>query len=54
MRNLILNGEIMPGEYLSERYLVDRLNMSRAPIRSVLGRLKLRVLSSIPRTKESL
>jgi len=39
LRELILNGEIAPGERLLEVNLVDRLGVSRTPIRAALARL---------------
>jgi DNA-binding GntR family transcriptional regulator len=41
VRRLIITGEIKPGEFLSERSLVERLEMSRTPIRSALDRLEI-------------
>ncbi|WP_158735815.1 GntR family transcriptional regulator [Alteribacillus sp. YIM 98480] len=41
MKKLLLTGEIKPGDFLSERTLVERLDMSRTPIRSALDRLEL-------------
>lgn len=40
LRDLILNGELQPGQFLTERELVNRLGMSRTPIRSALERLE--------------
>ncbi|TBL76525.1 GntR family transcriptional regulator [Paenibacillus thalictri] len=40
LRNLILNGSIPPGENLTERHLVELLEMSRTPIRAALERLE--------------
>lgn len=39
LRELILNGELAPGERLLEVALVDRLRTSRTPIRAALARL---------------
>lgn len=39
IRQQILNGDLMPGERLLELALVDRLGMSRTPIRAALTRL---------------
>ncbi|QHT63308.1 GntR family transcriptional regulator [Paenibacillus lycopersici] len=39
LRKLILEGTLQPGEVLTERMLVERLNMSRTPIRAALERL---------------
>jgi GntR family transcriptional regulator of vanillate catabolism len=39
LRELILNGELAPGERLLEVALVDRLQVSRTPIRAALARL---------------
>lgn len=39
LRELILNGELGPGERLLEVTLVDRLGASRTPIRAALARL---------------
>lgn len=36
LKNMIINGKLKPGEFLTERILVDRLEMSRTPIRSAL------------------
>ena len=40
LRNLILSGELKPGDRISELSLVDRLGMSRTPIRMALVRLE--------------
>jgi len=40
LRELILNGDVKAGERLSELALVDRLGMSRTPIRAALARLE--------------
>ncbi|WP_168122142.1 GntR family transcriptional regulator [Paenibacillus sp. HB172176] len=39
LRQLILDGEIEAGQFLTERHLVEMLGMSRTPIRSALERL---------------
>lgn len=39
LKTRILNGELKPGEMLSERILVDMLHMSRTPIRAAMERL---------------
>jgi GntR family transcriptional regulator of vanillate catabolism len=39
LRELILNGEFTPGERLLEITLVDKLQVSRTPIRAALARL---------------
>lgn len=39
LRELILNGELQPGERLLEVALVDHLGVSRTPIRAALARL---------------
>lgn len=39
LRKLILNAELKPGEVLTERMLVEMLEMSRTPIRAALERL---------------
>jgi DNA-binding GntR family transcriptional regulator len=39
LRKLILNGELKPGEVLTERMLVEMMEMSRTPIRAALERL---------------
>jgi len=46
LRELILNGELKPGEFLTERTLVDMLGMSRTPIRSALERLDVEGLAN--------
>jgi len=40
LRKSILHGELKPGEFLTERTLVEKYNMSRTPIRAALGRLE--------------
>lgn len=40
LRHLILSGQIKPGEFLTERDLVKKLEMSRTPIRSAIDRLE--------------
>lgn len=40
LRDLVLTGEIEPGERLSEVALAQRLNVSRTPLRSALQRLE--------------
>jgi len=39
LRKSILNGDLKPGEFLTERMLVEMLGMSRTPIRSALERI---------------
>jgi DNA-binding GntR family transcriptional regulator len=39
LRGLVLSGELKAGEFLTERFLVELLGMSRTPIRSALERL---------------
>jgi GntR family transcriptional regulator, vanillate catabolism transcriptional regulator len=40
LRELILSGELKPGQRLSELWVVDRLNVSRTPVRAALARLQ--------------
>lgn len=40
IKNLILEGQICPGDQLSERYLSEYLNMSRTPVREAVRRLQ--------------
>jgi GntR family transcriptional regulator, vanillate catabolism transcriptional regulator len=40
LREFILNGEVTAGERMSELALVDRLRVSRTPIRAALARLE--------------
>lgn len=40
LKRLIMENELHPGQFLSERALTERLNMSRTPIRSALERLE--------------
>lgn len=40
LRELILSGELAPGERIAELAMVERLGMSRTPIRSALVRLQ--------------
>lgn len=46
LHQLILNGDIKPGEFLTERTLVEMLGMSRTPIRSALERLDVEGLAN--------
>jgi len=39
LRNLILSGELLPGERISENLVAQRLNASRTPVRAALMRL---------------
>ena len=39
LREVILKGELKPGDFLTERTLVEMLGMSRTPIRAALERL---------------
>jgi DNA-binding GntR family transcriptional regulator len=41
IKKLIVNGDLVPGEFLSEGFLSEQLEMSRTPIRSALQRLEL-------------
>ena len=45
LRDLILSGDIKPGDRLSEPVLVEKLGLSRTPIRSALMRLELEGLT---------
>ena len=40
LRDLILSGELKPGDRISELSIVERLGMSRTPIRMALVRLE--------------
>ncbi len=40
LRDLIFSGELMPGDRLSELSVVERLGVSRTPIRAALARLE--------------
>ncbi|MRH41246.1 FCD domain-containing protein [Aquibacillus halophilus] len=40
LKGLILTGELKAGEFLTERLLVEKLEMSRTPIRSALEKLE--------------
>jgi GntR family transcriptional regulator of vanillate catabolism len=40
LRDLILSGALAPGERLSELVLVDRIGVSRTPVRAALARLE--------------
>ncbi|WP_158914969.1 GntR family transcriptional regulator [Caulobacter sp. S45] len=40
LRELILNGELAPGQRVSELTMVDRLGVSRTPVRAALVRLE--------------
>ena len=40
MRELLLTGELAPGQRVSEIWAVDRLGVSRTPVRSALARLE--------------
>lgn len=40
IKELLMNGELTPGEFITEGNLCDRLEMSRTPIRSALQHLE--------------
>ena len=40
MRELLLTGEVAPGQRVSEIWAVDRLGVSRTPVRAALARLE--------------
>lgn len=40
LRDLILNGQLAPGQRLQELAVVDRLGVSRTPVRAALARLQ--------------
>lgn len=40
IREMILNGELLPGARISELAVVDRLGVSRTPVRAALARLR--------------
>ncbi|MDQ0199428.1 GntR family transcriptional regulator [Neobacillus ginsengisoli] len=40
IKKLLMNGDLSPGEFLSEGFLSEQLGMSRTPIRSALQRLE--------------
>ena len=40
LRELILGGELSPGQRLSELAVVERLGVSRTPVRAALARLQ--------------
>jgi GntR family transcriptional regulator of vanillate catabolism len=40
MRELVLTGELRPGQRVSEIWAVDRLGVSRTPVRAALARLE--------------
>lgn len=46
LRELIMNGELKPGDFLTERTLVEMLSMSRTPIRAALERLDVEGLAN--------
>jgi DNA-binding GntR family transcriptional regulator len=46
LRAMILNGELNPGAFLTERMLVEQLEMSRTPIRAALERLDVEGLAN--------
>ncbi len=49
LRDLILNGELPPGERISELPMVERLGLSRTPLRTALVKLEEEgLLESIP------
>jgi len=49
LREMILDGELAPGERISELAVVDRLGVSRTPVRAALARLQEEgLLESIP------
>jgi GntR family transcriptional regulator of vanillate catabolism len=49
LRNLVLEGKLRPGERVSELQMVERLGVSRTPVRTALARLAEEgLLESIP------
>src|ERR671911_2570425 len=49
LRELVLRGELRPGERVSELQMVERLGVSRTPVRTALARLAEEgLLESIP------
>src|SRR5688572_15108702 len=38
--DLLIRGELRPGDVITERRMAERLNASRTPIREALGRLE--------------
>jgi GntR family transcriptional regulator of vanillate catabolism len=40
LRDLVLSGELAPGERISEQWIVERIGASRTPVRSALIRLE--------------
>ncbi|PLX38998.1 MAG: GntR family transcriptional regulator [Hyphomicrobiales bacterium] len=49
IRELVYNGTMRPGERMSELALVDRLGLSRTPVRAALARLELEgLLEALP------
>lgn len=49
VRNMILSGELSPGDRVSELVMVEKLGVSRTPIRTALNRLEVEgLLSAIP------
>src|ERR1035441_10685386 len=50
LRELVLSGEFVPGERMSELPLVERLGVSRTPVRLALARLEQEgLLRALPR-----
>lgn len=49
VRNMIFSGEIKPGDRVSELVMVEKLGVSRTPIRTALNRLEVEgLLTAIP------
>jgi DNA-binding GntR family transcriptional regulator len=40
LRDLIISGEVLPGEPLRQRDLAERFNVSQTPVREALRRLE--------------
>jgi DNA-binding GntR family transcriptional regulator len=40
IKNRILDGRYSPGTFLAERWLADKLGMSKTPVRAAIGRLE--------------
>src|SRR4051812_29390458 len=50
MRRLILDGELAPGQHLSEAAISERLGVSRLPVREAFRRLEAEgLLEALPR-----
>jgi len=53
LKKLILNGDLMPGQKLSQNWIANQMKVSRMPVRQAIERLKTERLIESTHYKES-